>query len=165
MWWQFVPPGAAWHTSCLDTVVGLKMVCGLMRGNKEGSFTDIRKMFGKIFKVLISSETLSTPTVPCVSPEMQLSCTSNSMLSWSSMNSVWADFCSSHDDICFSISLPIHVSMLFFAVTHHNVIQISSVQNCRLCFCCASWCLWHFPLVQVEGLKLLLTEGFLCFGT
>lgn len=38
-------------------------------------------MFGKMFKVLISSETLSTPTAPRVSPEMQLSYTSNSTLS------------------------------------------------------------------------------------
>lgn len=36
-------------------------------------------MFGKMFKVLFSSETLSTPIAPPVSKEMQLICTSNSM--------------------------------------------------------------------------------------
>ena len=102
--------GATRHASCLDTVVGLTVVCGLTRGNKKRSFTDIRKMFWKMFKVLISSEALSTPTAPRVSPAMQLSCTSNSTLSWSSINPIWAAFCSSHGVICLPISLPIHLS-------------------------------------------------------
>lgn len=79
---------------------------GLTWGNKEGSFTELRMMFGKMFKVLISSEAFSTPTAPRVSPEMQLTCMSNSTLSWNSINPVWAAFCSSHGVICLSISLP-----------------------------------------------------------
>lgn len=97
-------PGAAWCVSCLDTAIGLTW------GNKEGSFKELRKMFGKMFKVLISSEALSTPRAPRVSPEIQLTCTSNSTHSWSSINPVWAAFCSSHGVICLSISLPsVHV--------------------------------------------------------
>lgn len=109
-------PGATRRASCLDTVVGLTVVCGITWGNKKGSFTDIRKMFGKMFKVLISSETLSTPTAPRVSPEMQLSYTSNSTLSWNIINPFWAAFCSSHGVICLSHCL--FISLRCFSLLH-----------------------------------------------
>lgn len=119
-------PAAAWCVSCLDTAMGLTVVCGLTWGSKKGSFTDIRKMFGEMFKVLISSEALSTPTAPRAPPEIQLSCASSSTFSWSIINSLGAVFCSSRGVICLSVSLPINLAVLLFTVMHHHVTQTSS---------------------------------------
>lgn len=136
----------------------------------NGGFWDNRREQERIIhrhhileNCLKCSETLSAPTAPRVSPEMQLSYTSNSTLSWNIINPFWAAFCSSHGVICLSRSLPIHLwcfSLLPITMSYKYLPHKTS--GCAL-IVHHGVCSIPPALVWVWVWKLLLAERFLPF--